>query len=308
MFTNPARGGTVIRPSPSRRAAIQRIAFPILVLLSAAMIILGKADQAVFESLRISLTDVAAPTLDVLSRPLAAAGHLIDRARGVVTVYQQNARLAEENERLLHWQQAALTLAAENARLRDLLKLVPEAAISYVTARVIANSGGAYVRSLMVNAGSDSGVGRGQAGITGEGLVGRIAEVGSRAARVLLVTDLNSRVPVIVESSQQRAVLAGDNSERPRLQYLDAPAAIRIGDRVVTSGQGGVFPPGLPVGAVAAIDGGVPRVEPYVELSRVEYLRIVDYGLAEGLPTPVGNAPRSGRHAQLRASQTPDGR
>lgn len=147
------------------------------------MIILAKADRAMFEPLRISLTDAAAPMLGALSRPLATAGNLIDRARGLATVFEENTRLAGENARLLHWQQTALTLAAENAQLRSLLKLVPQSAISYVTARVIADSGGAYVRSLIIDAGSDSGVARGQAAITGEGLVGRVTEVGTRAAR-----------------------------------------------------------------------------------------------------------------------------
>ena len=284
--------------SPPGRAAMQRVALPLLVLLSATMVILGKADQVMFESLRVSVTDTASPALDVLSRPLAALGHLTDRARDFVAVYQDNHRLVEENERLLNWQQAALNLASENARLRELLKLTPEPATTFITARVIANSDGAYVRSLMVHAGSENGVERGQAAVTGEGLVGRVSEVGSRAARVLLVTDLNSRVPVIVEGPQQRALLTGDNSERPCLLYLDAGAEIKVGDRVVTSGQGGVFPPGLPVGVVASLDGEAPRVEPYVELSGVEYLRIVDYGLADGLPKPVPIASRSGRRAE----------
>jgi rod shape-determining protein MreC len=285
----------VIGLSPPRRAALQRVSLPLLVLLSATMIILGKADQVMFESLRVSLTDTAAPLLDIASRPLAAIEALGDRARGFVAAYQDNARLAEENERLLRWRQAALALASENTELRGLLKLAPEPAASFVTARVISNSGGAYVRSLLVRAGSESGVARGQAAITGEGLVGRVAEVGSRAARILLVTDLNSRIPVIVEGPQLRALMTGDNSDRPSLRYLDTVSGIKIGDRVVTSGEGGVFPPGLPVGVIASLDGEAPRVEPYVELSQVEYLRIVDYGLADGLPKPVPPAARVGR-------------
>ncbi len=256
------------------------------------MIFLGKIDETVFRSLRVQLTDAAAPTLEALSRPLVAAENLVDRARAVLMVYPENARLAEENARLLHWQQAALTLASENGHLRELMKLVPEAAVSYVTARVIADSGGAFVRDLMVDAGSDSAVARGQAAITGEGLVGQVSEVGAGAARVLLITDLNSRVPVIDQRSRQRAILAGDNSDRPLLRYLDPAAAVETGDRIVTSGEGGVFPPGLPVGVVAAVGGEGPRVETYVELSGVEYLRIVDYGLADGLPTPIVTAPR----------------
>ncbi len=285
------------RPSPRRRAIAHRVVFPVLVLLSAIMIFLGKIDERVFRSLRVQLTDAAAPTLDALSRPLAAAEDLVGRARAILTLYQDNARLTEENARLLHWQQAALTLASENAQLRDLTKLVPQSAVSYVTARVIANSGGTYVRDLMVDAGSDSAVARGQAAITGEGLVGRVSEVGVRAARVLLITDLNSRVPVIDQRSRQRAILAGDNSDRPLLRFLDPATPVRVGDRVVTSGAGGVFPAGLPVGVVIGVDAKAPRVETYVQLSEVEYLRIVDYGLAKGLPTPAGACPTGERQS-----------
>ncbi len=294
----------MIRLSPARRAMIERITFPLLVLLSAVMIVLGKADQVVLESLKNSVMDAAAPALDMLSRPSGLVDTAVGRARDFLTVYQENARLAEENERLLGWQQAALKLASENAQLRDLLRVAPEPATSYVTARVIANSGGAYARSVIVNAGRENGVVRGEAAVTGEGLVGRVSEVGSRAARILLVTDLNSRVPVIVEGSRQRAVLAGDNSEHPRLRYLEAGAAIRIGDRIVTSGQGGVFPPGLPVGVVAVFDGELARVELFVELSRVDYLRLVDYGLADALPSPLPLAPRGGKRVEQSAGSS----
>jgi rod shape-determining protein MreC len=291
----------MIRLSPARHAAIQRISVPALVLLSAMMIILGKTDQIVLESLRNSVMDAGAPALDLLSRPAAMLNAAVGRMRNFLVVYKENTRLATENEMLLAWQQAALKLASENAELRDLLKLSPDAASSYVTARVIASSGGAYLRSIIVNAGRESGVARGQAAITGEGLVGRVSEVGSRASRVLLVTDLNSRVPVIIEGSRQRAVLAGDNSDRPSLRYIEPGPAIRVGDRVLTSGQGGVFPPGLPVGVVAAFDDGLPRVETYALLSQAGYLRLVDYGLAEGLPNPVSLVPRGGKRAELPA-------
>lgn len=274
----------MIRLSPTRRAVIQRITVPILVLLSIAAILVGKADEAVFASLRIPLTDTLAPAFGLLSRPLSAIGGLGSRIEDVLLVYRDNARLRAENRRLLHWQRAALALASENAQLRRLLKLVPAPPVSYVTARVVADSGGAYVRNLMIDAGREEGIARDQAAITGEGLVGRVAEVGRRAARVRLVTDLDSRIPVSVGGARQRAILSGDNSARPYLQYLPSSAAIAIGDRVVTSGEGGVFPPGLPVGVVASLAGGAPRVALYRAPSRVGYLRIVDYGLAGGLP------------------------
>src|SRR5712692_9400554 len=155
-----------MRPSAPLRATIQRTMPPLLIVLSAAIIVLGKADQAVFDSFRTTLTDDAAPALDVLSRPLGAAATLFYRARGIVTMYQDNLRLTQENERLMQWQQVALKLSADNRELRGLLRTVPEAAVSYVTARVIANSGGGYMRTVMVNAGSEQGLARGQAAIT----------------------------------------------------------------------------------------------------------------------------------------------
>jgi rod shape-determining protein MreC len=288
----------MMRISPARRAAIERMSLTLLVIISAVMIIITKADQVAFQSVRNSVMDAAAPALDMLSRPAAALDGAADRVRGLIAVYRENRRLAVENERLLGWQQVAMRLSAENAELRDLAKLVPEPGISFVTARVIADSGGAYARSVMVNAGRDNGVARGQAAMTGEGLVGRVAEVGSRAARVLLITDLNSRVPVVVDGTRQRAIVAGDNSARPSLRYVDSGGTIRIGDRIVTSGQGGVFPPGLPVGVVASVDSEGARIEPYAALSRVDYLRLVDYGLAEALPNPLSVTTRVAKRAE----------
>jgi len=290
----------VIRLPAQLRATVQRTTLPVLVLLSGAIIILGKADETVFDRVRTTMTDSFAPVLAALSRPIAAAGDLLDRARGIVAMYEENRRLEEENRRLRQWQQTALRLAAVNGQLRGLLKAVPEPAVSYVSARIIANSGGAFMRTVMINAGAADGLARGQPALSGDGLVGRLTEVGDRAARVLLITDLNSRIPVVVESSRTNAVLAGDNSERPRLLYAAAPDSIKIGDRIVTSGDGGVFPPGLAVGVVAGFDRAAPRVEPYAELSQLGYVLIANYGLAEALPQPVpvtGHRGRPGRAA-----------
>ena len=288
----------MIRVSAQLRSSIQRTTLPLLVLLSGATIILGKADEMMLDSMRTTIADGLAPALDFVSRPLVAAGNVVDGARGLVHLYHENRRLTQDNERLMQWQQSALKLAADNRQLRGLLKAVPEPSVSYATARVIASSGGAYVRTVMVNAGSDDGLARGQAAISGDGLVGRLTEVGGRAARVLLITDLNSRVPVTVESGRLNAVLAGDNSERPRLAYVGSTDGLKIGDRVVTSGEGGVFPPGLPVGVIVSFDGGGPRVEPYADLSQLGYLLVVNYGLAGGLPQPVPATPRSGKRAK----------
>lgn len=285
--------------SPTQlRATIQRAAPLLLVLLAAVIIVLGRADERMFAPLRIALADDTGPVLGALSRPLVLAATAVDRVRGVVEMYQDNLRLESDNARLLQWQQAALRLAEQNRELRQLLRVVPNPALSYVTARVIADSGGGYVRTALIDAGSKEGLARGQAVIAGQGLVGRLTEVGERAARVLLITDLNSRIPVIVDGAPAAAVLAGDNSERPRLMYAVPPDRIKIGERVVTSGEGGLFPPDLPVGVVSALDPEGARVEPFVGLSQLGYVMVVNYGLARDLPQPVPASAGHRRHAR----------
>ena len=288
----------MLRPSAQLRATIQRSVPPLLIALAVAIVMLGKADREVFATLRTTLTDDAAPALEVLSRPISAVTTVVAGVRGFFMTYQDNLRLTRDNAELLKWQQIALKALAENRELHGMLKVVPHDAVSFVTARVIGNSGGGFARSVMVDAGSGQGLARGQAAITGDGLVGRLTEVGHRAARILLTTDLNSRIPVVVERTHANAVLAGDNSEQPRLLYVSPPGMVSVGDRVVTSGEGGVFPPNLPVGVVADVGSAGARVEPYVELSQLGDVLIVDYGLAGSLPRPAPLADVQLRHGR----------
>ncbi|MBI4966986.1 MAG: rod shape-determining protein MreC [Rhodospirillales bacterium] len=272
-----------------------RFAFASMVAAAFALMLLGKADTVLVERMRGSVTDAVTPLFEMLSRPAATMAEFVDNVRNLATVRTENTRLREENAKLLRWQSVARQLEAENGQLRGLLNFVPGPDAGFIAARVVADTGGAFAHSLLVNAGARDGVRKGQAVLAGDGLVGRVAQVGQRSARVLLVTDLNSRIPVLVESSRARAILSGDNGERPRLNYLSDSMRVEAGDRVVTSGHGGVLPPGLPVGvAVQAGDGW--RVEPFASRYRLEYVRIVDYGLSGILgPAEDGRAVGSGR-------------
>src|SRR5258708_3452496 len=127
----------------------------------------------------------------------------------------------------------------------------------------------AYVRGALLNVGRKAGVASGQAVVTGEGLAGRIAEVGDNSARVLYVTDVNSRLPVLIERTRERAILAGDNSAQLRLTLLQSVAGVQRGDRIITSGHGGSFPVGIPVGAGVETGEGSVRVRPFGDFSRL---------------------------------------
>jgi rod shape-determining protein MreC len=272
------RAGSVLRLTQPLRLWVQRFTFLLLLAGAVGLMLLGKADTVIVERMRVAAGDALAPVLDALSRPTAALNEAIDAGRNFYGLALENRTLREENARLLQWQAVAHRLEAENAALRALTGFVPETAASETTARVIGASGGAYVRSLLVAAGARHGVRKGQAAVAGAGLAGRVNEVGDRSARVLLITDLNSRIPVVVESSRDHAILVGDNGDRPRLDYLRPNARVAPGDRVATSGLGGIFPPGIPVGTVIAADGGF-RVQPPIDWDRLEFLRLMDFGL-----------------------------
>lgn len=267
------------RVSAPLRGITHRFAYLGMIVAAFALMLIGKADVAMMERFRTQVTDAVAPILDVMTRPVATANEIIAQVRVLTSIREENTRLHLEKERLLHWQMVARRLEAENKALRAQLNYVPGPEASYISARVIADTGGAFVHSLLLNIGDQPGVRKGQAVITGDGLVGRIASVGNRSTRVLLITDLNSRIPVLIEATRTRAIMAGNNTNRPRLIHLPPGATVSPGDRIVTSGHGGAFPVGLPVGVVDAVNDSGISVQPFVPRDRLEYVRVLDYGL-----------------------------
>ena len=286
--------GSVVRIAAPVRNVTQRFAYLFLLFGSLAIILLGRADPQIFERTRVAVTDMVTPILDASSRPLATVTNIVSEARSLTLLRKENAALRLENSRLIQWQTAARALISENEELHRLLSFVPDDPAKSVTARVIGDSGGTFVRNILINAGRRAGVAKGQAALVSTGLVGRVQEVGERSARILLITDLNSRIPVLLESTRERAVLAGDNSDRPRLLHLPVNMVIAEGERIVTSGHGGVFPPGLPVGVVAQSSKGGGIVQPFMHGEKVEFIRLMDFGLT-GILSEFDRRTKAGR-------------
>ena len=273
------------------RTFVARFALVLLVIAAFIAMLIGKADSVLVENARVLALDLASPALEAIARPVAAANRAIADLKEFASLREENARLREENSRLLAWQTAARRLENENERLRELARFREGPEAAYITARVVGDSVSAYVRGALLNVGRKSGVAAGQAVVTGEGLAGRIAEVGENSARVLFVTDVNSRLPVQVERTRERAILAGNNSALLRLTLLQGVAGVQPGDRIVTSGSGGSFPIGIPVGEVVSggSEGSI-RVRPFADFSRLEFVRVVDYGITGLVSTGSGGA------------------
>jgi rod shape-determining protein MreC len=208
-------------------------------------------------------------------------------------VHEQNQRLREENARLRAWYQLALSMRDKMDRYEEILALNPDPTAEAILARVIAETDGPFVKTRVLNAGANQGVAEDQAVLSEHGLVGRVVSAGQRSSRVLLLKDLNSRVPVMIERNDVRAILAGDNSERPQLRYLRPGHGLVSGDRVVTSGDGGLLPRGLPVGETFVDGQGDWRVRLYSDDGPVDYVRVVRFDFPRRLEVTEPEPPPS---------------
>ncbi len=293
----------MIRLSIPLRQALAKLTLPVLIAAAFGLLLLGKADALLVERARMALSDTLAPIFAIMAEPLQALRGIGDDGERLLTLARDNAALRDENERLRKWQAVALALDAENRTLKADLHWIPDAAPTFVTARVVADAGGVYARSVLLAVGPNHGITKGQIALDDRGLVGRVTEVGARSARVLLITDLNSRIPVTLESSRARAMLVGTNGPRPRLMYWPEGVMPAEGERVVTSAEANAFPADLPVGVVHYTASNIAEVEPVARLDRLEVVRLFNYGL-RGILAPDA-AGKSGEHLTIERPPTP---
>lgn len=248
----------------------------VFIMAAAGLFILSTLNPASLQGVRTGAADMMAPVLAAVNSPIQKAADYVRAVTGLAALQAENARLQSENARLREWYRTALLMEGENRALKNLLNMAPEAPYGFVSARVIADSGNSYVKSLLVLAGRQQNVEKGQPVLAADGLIGRVIESGQRAARILLLTDINSRVPVQIQGRDVHAILGGNNDDRPILLHLPSDGVLEAGARVVTSGHGGLFPYGLPVGEVAFNEQGQPAVVPYASMERLTHVRIID--------------------------------
>lgn len=258
------------------RSLTTRLTPAVLILLCVTLIGFHKMDSLPVERLRIAVTDFMAPVLSAVSRPFTAITESFDGLRTMREIKSENIRLREDNTKLQLWYEAALKLQAENQSFRELLNVKADPTLIFVTARVISDPGGAFVKSLLLPVGTNENVAKGNAVMSGHGLVGRVVEAGTQSSRVLLVTDLNSRIPVMVQNTRTRAILAGKNTELLMLERLPIDSGLTVGQRVVTSGDGGQLPADIPIGTIVHISPKGVYVRPLTNIEKVTYVQVIN--------------------------------
>ena len=255
----------------------QRFTFITLIVITFAIMLIGKADTLIVNKVNSTLSDLFRPIISMMSIPASAVSQFVKNIEELADIRDQNARLRQDNKNLMKWFSIASQLEKENYQLKKLLNVVDEPEAEKITARVVADTGGAFAQSVIITGGNRDGIRKGQAVVNEIGLIGRITQVGNSSSRVLLINDINSRIPVRVGDAGYNAILAGNNSLRPSIIYLGLKRPVSLGDKVITSGDAGAFPPGLPIGKVVSVDKQNIFVETFASRDRLQFVNVLKY-------------------------------
>lgn len=254
---------------------VRRVLIGVLVVSLLAIFGLWRVDNPRMERFRSAIVDKVVPSFDWALVPVTRVSRMFDDFQSYARIYEQNQELRRELQQMKSWREAAIQLEQENARLLDLNKVRLNAQLTFVTGVVLTDNGSPFRRSVLLNVGARDGIQDGWATMDGLGLVGRIAGVGDKTSRVILLTDTNSRVPVTIQPSGQKALLVGDNTLAPPVDIVENVEDVRPGDRVVTSGDGKVFPADVLVGQIALGPDRRLRVKLAADYGRLEFLRVL---------------------------------
>jgi len=271
-----------MRVSDKARIRQRRIIHGVLILLSFSLMFLGKADLSALRNIRMGSSDFLAPVIDFVSAPIRGIETMVEGVRTVASLRAENVRLQGENDLLKRWRRRAEILESENRQLRSVTGAATIENRTPITARAVTAPGGGFAHTVLIAIGSEEGIVRGNPVVTADGLVGIVIDVGRAYARVLMISDINARIPVILSSSSWPGLTVGQNGQFLDLQFLPDEAQPKIGELVLTSGHGGVLPNGLPVGRVDQIEDGTIRVRPAVDLRNLSYVSVLTGGL-EGI-------------------------
>ena len=274
MARGPLLFARVVRPV---RSLWQRFAFVTLIGMAISLMVADQADIKVFKQIKTSAINSVGMLLELGTETSIAARETFETLAELGKFKDELVRLRLENNELKKWRYVAESLHSQNIALRDLHSFVPLPTIKSITGRIISYSDGAFARSILINVGSKNGARLGQAVMSSFALVGVLVEVADEYSRVLLVTDLNSQIPVKIQNNGVSGILIGDNSRTAKLLFLPQESVLAEGQIVITSGRGGVLPPDLPIGLVKKTEGLKLVVEPFNDWAQLGYVRVLKY-------------------------------
>ena len=248
---------------------------------------LWRIDNHRAERIRLALLNQIIPNVEFFTTSIKVIGRIVLDISSFTNVYEQNQNLKNELQDMKKWREAAIQLEQKNAKLRALNNLKVNPVLDWVSGEVIADSGGIYNSSALLNVGIEDGIIDGSAVVDGLGLVGRISGVEDQISRIILLSDTKSYVPVIIEPNNQEAIVRGDNSSTPLVDFIRGVEKIQPGFRIYTSGTAGVFPPGILIGKVVLSSDKMIKVKLSANINKLDYLRVL-INREHKIPSGVG--------------------
>lgn len=261
------------------RVFVRKLFLLIVFVAALFFMVLHKNEYIAVSKVETSFLRALNPVVRVISLPADLVYKAYTFFSDIFFVYKKNALLEKENRQIFYLQTRLESLKAENALLSSMLTYTPPKEYSFITAKVIACEGDGFAHSLLAYIGQNSSVQKGQIVLGTKGAVGRIDAVYGKYARILLLTDITSKIPVLIKRNRTRAILGGNNGSDMLLNFVAHNADIKAGDEVVTSGIGGIFPADLPVGTVKSINADAIQIQPIEAFENLEYVKIVNYEL-----------------------------
>ena len=254
METSREDVGIVIRSAFLKKGTQQRFSLFALIVFSIILIYVETIDTKPLNYLRSFIKDTIYRGSVVVSFPVKSFGSVSNVVEDHLNLFNKNIKLKEENSKLKEQIYDPDSLIFENKQFRKLLDQPVTSSINLVSARVILDKQSPYLNSFIINSGSNKKIKNGMAVLDGKYFIGRIVDVNFFSSRVLLITDLNSKIPVLIEPSGYHAILSGRGTNEPTLEYLPKNHKVQSGDKVYTSGKEGIFVPGIPIGKVRVDD------------------------------------------------------
>ncbi len=269
---------------PQSRRNQRRILAVILIFISIIILVSDRQQKSLLQSGRLASDDLSAKIMGVFAVPVRGIESIFSQSQSRAKVFAENAKLKTEIERLRGYEYKVFDLEMRVRKFETLVGVdassdVPLSGISKQKnmARIVSENNGPFVHSALANIGGNKDVKVGDAVMSGDGLYGHVVRVGKVSSRVLLLNDLNSRISVMSQRSSSRAILVGHNTSQPQLEYIPPESDWQIGDRVVTSGDGGVLPRGLSVGIVAQESNNLIMLDLHTLGQPVDWVWIVPF-------------------------------
>ena len=273
METSREDVGIAIRSAFLRRGTQQRFSLFVLVILSVVLIFAETIETRPLNKVRSFVKDVVYRSATIVSFPLKSVNNFVGFLENHLNLYSNYNELIKENNELKNNISKTDFLELENSQLRQLINEQIESPSNLVSARVMIDKQSPYLNSFVINIGSNKGIKNGMAVLDGKNFIGRIVDVNFFSSRVLLVSDLNSKIPVLSEPSGSHAILSGHGTNEPTLEYLSKNNGIQDGDKIYTSGKEGIFTPGLVVGK-AKIEKNKIKVLLFADLDQITFVNI----------------------------------